>query len=116
MTSRTSRASRCWLEGQHLPRCFPFHSLPRCSPAAGIHALSPLLLLSLAPPSQDAGLGNLVAETSAMAVRCFQYPCVSPPPLVVTSPGLQLASSSPPFQAVGGCRGWLCLEQETTSP
>lgn len=113
MNSQTSRAWGCWHEGQHPASCFPFHSLPGYSPAAG---MSPPLLPSLALPSQDAGPGNLVAETSAMAVGYFQYPCVPPPPLVVTSPGLQLAPSAPPPQAVGGCRGWLSLEQETTSP
>lgn len=70
MKSRTTRASGHWLEGQHLPSCFPFHSLPRCSSAAGI-THCPLHCCHLwHPPTQPscAGLGNLVAETSAMAV------------------------------------------------
>lgn len=36
MNSQTSRAWGCWHEGQHPASCFPFHSLPGYSPAAGI--------------------------------------------------------------------------------
>lgn len=58
----TSRASGCWHEGQHPPRCFPFHSLPRCSPAAGIMSCS--LHCSFDIPQSGCWAEDLMADTS----------------------------------------------------